>query len=275
MSEFIKVTNYINLTVQDTVVLICMFIFQVVRKQQSSSFQYKGSAGITKPSSSIRKESNVCRENTEKKSCIKNTYSSEDSIMERDQKNITCRNAFISDNSSDEELPVMDSLRARLARKRQNAVASPFLPSNIAEKPLGSLYKNSHIDTVETEFPSPAVTAQLSGDSSGDEADQHLLSSFLSSPTHGHLIGRSSSLPESGSLPMSNKDTSDCKSSDKSSDNINFTHVQIENVDIENTCTVSKTKVKSNSACTSGPSEPKRKRTAEEVEENKRRAQVP
>ena len=57
--------------------------------------------------------------------------------MAGDQKSLVCRRDFISDSSSDEELPVMDSLRDRLARKRQNIVASRLLHEDTLDRCLG------------------------------------------------------------------------------------------------------------------------------------------
>ena len=57
--------------------------------------------------------------------------------MAGDQKSLVCRRDFISDSSSDEELPVMDSLRDRLARKRQNIVASRLLHEDALDRCLG------------------------------------------------------------------------------------------------------------------------------------------
>ena len=57
--------------------------------------------------------------------------------MDGDEKSLACRRDFISDSSSDEELPVMDSLRDRLARKRQNIVASRLLHEDALDRCLG------------------------------------------------------------------------------------------------------------------------------------------
>lgn len=120
------------------------------------------------------------------------------------------RSDFISDSSSDEDLPVMDSLRARLARKRQNAMAS-FLPEETHKKVSVDLTQDSEsqeklsVDlTEDTESVSDmlvhtssgatvseTVEKQTSGavdfsESSEDEAERVPLSSFLSSPSYRH-----------------------------------------------------------------------------------------
>ena len=120
------------------------------------------------------------------------------------------RSDFISDSSSDEDLPVMDSLRARLARKRQNAMAS-FLPEETHNKVSVDLTQDPEsqeklsVDlTEDTESVSDmlvhtssgatvleTVEKQTSGavdfsESSEDEAERVPLSNFLSSPSYRH-----------------------------------------------------------------------------------------
>ena len=184
------------------------------------------------------------------------------------------RKDFISDSSSDDELPVMDSLRARLAKKRQNAIASPFLPEHTSQQSRKTIPSNSHTN-FDTGVHSPdadMVSDVKDGveappdfsDSSGDEDEQQPLSSFLSSPSHkttsmttcvsglkktdsvSDLSVRSMDLPKCGST------ASETESSD-----------QVGVLSISGDVDVKPPDVKV-----------RKKRTTEEIEENKRKAQV-
>ena len=107
-------------------------------------------------------------------------------------------------------------------------------------------------------------------ESSEDEADRQPLSSFLSSPTTNHHNGTRSPTPESISESMipSHCAILDYKSIERTSHSNQSSHVVME----EETDTKKVgVKTKKNSSDAPGA---KRKRTAEEVEENKRLAQV-
>ena len=203
------------------------------------------------------------------------------------------RKDFISGSSSDDELPVMDSLRARLAKKRQNAMASPFLPEDSTEQTRKTTCctTNSNIVTdTGVAYPDTNMVSEITGkhdensppdfsDSSGDEDEQQPLSSFLTSPSaktnsvttsvrsvkrpnsDSDLSEHSVELLKHGSSlykrPMSNQQTVKRQNETDKRGKVESVVTLSEDVNIK-------------------PPDAKgrKKRTAEEIEENKRKAQV-
>lgn len=215
------------------------------------------------------------------------TENKKNSVLNKNPKNTIMasngtskRRDFISDSSSDEDLPVMDSLRARLARKRQTAMASPFLPAETSEKLSDVLVHKSHGATVLETLEKHSTDYVSFSDSSGDEGEKVPLSSFLSSPNNRHPdIPKSPELDNGHSLLIVNKDNSNGNLGERVPGSLLSGHVFIENDDVSvgqfsESSNDSKATIYSRSACQ--PSEPKirKKRTAAEVEENKKKAQT-
>lgn len=200
------------------------------------------------------------------------------------------RKDFISDGSSDDDLPVMDSLRARLARKRQNAIASPFLPQESCVQSIKDSSQNLYIASgSECRSTSSRILDGLTkdndcmpnfSDSSGDECEKQPLSSFLSSPSHKPVI-----IPESvdsdGELPppvVGRTKPYNSKPYERPVDDIDPDVMLNKNGYRENsTENTTDNIIDINKFGTDSlPPQPKvrKKRTAEEIEENKKRAEV-
>ena len=190
------------------------------------------------------------------------------------------RKDFISDSSSEDELPVMDSLRARLAKKRQNAIASPFLPEEKCEQPRKTIISHAIIDT-GVSSPNADMVSEVQdkagedsppdfSDTSGDEDEQQPLSSFLSSPNQKTYHGtvKDHMLPNSDSdLSVRSADQPKCGSASyKRPVGNQKTGTRLTETDAGTIASSSDVK----------PAEAKirKKRTVEEIEENKRKAQV-
>ena len=218
------------------------------------------------------------------------------------------RKDFISDSSSDDELPVMDSLRARLAKKRQNAIASPFLPEHTSQQTRKTIPSNLHtILDIGVNSPDADTVSDVKdgvesppdfSDSSGDEDEQQPLSSFLSSPSHEQQpLSSFLSSPSHEQQPLSSflsspshktNSMTTCVSGLKKPDS--DSDLSVRSMDLPKCGSTSckrpvsnqNTDIKlsetegSDQAITVKPPDAKvrKKRTTEEIEENKRKAQV-